>query len=98
MEDRDTAEVARIFRDAKTEGKQVWYFTVPSSLPIEVMQEQIIPLNQLNPGSTILTQGQFDFTANHDGPVKTAITVMMPERSASKYKTCELKWSRQLAS
>jgi len=89
VDDNDAAEVARIFREAKKEDRQVWCFMLPSSLPIEVIEEQLIPLNPEKPYSTIMTQGNFDFTANHDGPIKTAISFLMPDKQGRKYKACK---------
>jgi hypothetical protein len=83
----DAADVAKIFRDAKSEGKQIWYFTVPASLPIEVIQEHAIPLDKIRAGAPIVAHDGADYTASSDCVVDTSITVLIPKKAGKKYET-----------
>ncbi|KAK4445002.1 DNA-directed RNA polymerase I subunit RPA34.5-domain-containing protein [Podospora aff. communis PSN243] len=83
----DAAEVAKIFRNAKSEGKQLWYFTVPAALPIEVIQEHAIPLEKIRAGAPIVAYDGDDYTASPDSVVDTSITVIIPNKAGNKYQT-----------
>jgi hypothetical protein len=83
----DAAEVAKIFRNAKSEGKQLWYFTVPAALPIEVIQEHAIPLEKIRAGAPIVAYDGDDYTASSDSVVDTSITVIIPNKAGNKYQT-----------
>lgn len=83
----DASDVARIFQNAKAEGKQIWYFTLPASLPIEVIQEHAIPLDKMHAGTPIVAYDGADYTASSDDVVDTSITVLIPNRAGNKYET-----------
>ncbi|KAK0611537.1 DNA-directed RNA polymerase I subunit RPA34.5-domain-containing protein [Immersiella caudata] len=83
----DAADVAKIFRDAKTQGKQIWYFTVPASLPIEVVQEHAIPLSEIQAGKPVFAYDGADYIASAGQVVDTSITVLIPNKAGNKYKT-----------
>ncbi len=86
----DAATVAQIFRDAKADGKQIWYFTVPASLPIEVVQEQAIPLSRMQASKAVISHNGTDYKSALGEPVDTSITVLIPSKAGDKYETCKL--------
>ncbi|KAK5625222.1 hypothetical protein RRF57_000938 [Xylaria bambusicola] len=47
-------EVADFFSNANLEGKQVWYFTAPASLPITVLKDMEIDLSKATKGEALL--------------------------------------------
>lgn len=87
----DATQVAKLFRDAKAEGKQIWYFTAPASLPIEVIQEHAIPFEKLKAGAPIISYDGKDFggMADADADVANAITVMVPNKAGENYGSCK---------
>ncbi|KAK5661724.1 hypothetical protein OQA88_9824 [Cercophora sp. LCS_1] len=85
-EKEDAAEVARIFKNAKAEGKQVWYFTAPASVPIEVIQERAIVLDQLNSGHAIASHNGANYNTSSDDTVGTSITLVIPSKAGNKYE------------
>lgn len=86
-EDVDAAAVARAFKKAKAEGKQVWYFTTPKSVPIEVIQKHAIPLEKVHAGQSIFAFEGAEYTAHFEEPVNHAIKVLIPGKTGNKYET-----------
>ncbi|KAK1831271.1 DNA-directed RNA polymerase I subunit RPA34.5-domain-containing protein [Podospora conica] len=86
----DAAQVAKLFRDAKAEGKQIWYFTAPASLPIEVIQEHAIPLENLRTGTPVLSHNGKDFCASADADCAYAINVMIPNKAGEHYGSSKI--------
>ncbi|KAK0725388.1 DNA-directed RNA polymerase I subunit RPA34.5-domain-containing protein [Lasiosphaeris hirsuta] len=84
----DASDVAQIFRDAKSKGKQIWYFTVPAALPIEVIQEQAIPLSTMAAAKAVIShRGSSYTTGAFDDATDTSITVLIPSKTGNKYET-----------
>lgn len=86
----DAQEVTRIFKDAQTQGKQIWYFTAPASVPIEVIQKQAIPLDKMQSGKPFLTHNGYDYTGAFEDPstVRT-IKLLIPAKTANEYELCK---------
>lgn len=69
------------------EGKQVWYFTAPASLPISIIKDTEIDLAKAQAGGAII---------NHKGDgygldiepfsASTKIQLMIPSKGGDKYK------------
>jgi hypothetical protein len=87
-EDVDAATVAQAFKKAKAEGKQIWYFTAPKSVPIEVIQKHAIPFDKIHAGEPILTHGGADYTAHFEQAADHAIKVLIPGKTGTNYETC----------
>ncbi|KAL2166067.1 hypothetical protein VTG60DRAFT_3323 [Thermothelomyces hinnuleus] len=86
-EDVDAAEVVRAFKKAKAEGKQIWYFTTPKSVPIEVIQKHVIPLDKVHAGKAIFAHDGAEYTGHFEEPVNHAIKVLIPGKTGAKYET-----------
>lgn len=86
-EDVDAAAVARAFKKAKAEGKQIWYFTAPKSVPIEVIQKQRIPLDKFHAGKSIFSHEGAEYTGKFEEPVNHAIKVLIPGKTGNNYET-----------
>ncbi|KAL2194874.1 DNA-directed RNA polymerase I subunit RPA34.5-domain-containing protein [Corynascus similis CBS 632.67] len=95
-EDVDAAAVARAFKKAKAEGKQVWYFTTPKSVPIEVIQKHAIPLEKVHAGQSIFAFEGAEYTAHFEEPVNHAIKVLIPGKTGNKYETVDHSVDRVL--
>ena len=74
-----------MFRDAKAEGKQIWYFTAPATLPIEVIQEHAVPLEALKTGASIISHEGNDFSGSADTAISNSISVMIPNKAGEHY-------------
>ncbi|KAK4111561.1 hypothetical protein N656DRAFT_769217 [Canariomyces notabilis] len=85
--DIDAAAVAAVFNKAKAEGKQIWYFTTPKSVPIEVIQKQAIPLDKVHAGESIFTHENVEYTGHFEEPVNHAIKVLIPGKKGTNYET-----------
>ena len=89
-ESMDANEVARIFQDAQTQGKQIWYFTAPASVPIEVIQKQPIPLDKIQSGKPFLSHNGDDYTgAFEDQSTVHTIKLLIPSKAGNQYELCE---------
>lgn len=81
-------EVSDFFSKTNLDGKQVWYFTAPSSLPITVIKEMEIDLAKATAGNPILNhQGDnygLDLEAN---ATNTQIQLLIPSKGGDKYNT-----------
>ncbi|KAK4032350.1 hypothetical protein C8A01DRAFT_41209 [Parachaetomium inaequale] len=95
-EDVDAAAVARAFKKAKAEGKQIWYFTTPKSVPIEVIQKHAIPLDKVHTGKSIFAHEGADYTGHFEETVNHAIKVLIPGKTGSNYETLKQPVDRVL--
>ena len=80
--------MADFFNKTNLEGKQVWYFTAPASLPITVLKEMEIDLAKATAGNAILNhQGDgygLDLEAH---ATSTQIQLLIPSKGGEKYTT-----------
>ncbi|KAH8880390.1 hypothetical protein GQ53DRAFT_602061, partial [Thozetella sp. PMI_491] len=73
-------------KDAQKQGKQIWYFTAPESVPIEVVQEHVIPLDRAEKGQPILTHNGDDYGVGFDTSTSTSIKVVIPSKDGADYE------------
>ncbi|KAI4591747.1 hypothetical protein KJ359_012612 [Pestalotiopsis sp. 9143b] len=86
--DNPGKEVSEFLSQSSLDGKQVWYFTAPASLPITVIKDMEIDLAKAQSGGAIL---------NHKGdaygldlePYTTSsqIQLLIPSKGGEKYNT-----------
>lgn len=68
------------------EGKQVWYFTAPASIPIEVVEKLEIPLERAQQGLSILSHSGDDYgVAFEDASTSRSIKLLIPNKAGDKY-------------
>lgn len=83
----DAKDVARTFQKAQSEGKQIWYFTAPASIPIEVIQEHALPLSKIQTGEPIITHNGAEYNATlEEGTTLHSIQVLLPTETGDKYE------------
>lgn len=83
----DAKDVARTFQKAQSEGKQIWYFTAPASIPIEVIQEHALPLSKIQSGEPIITHNGAEYNATlEEGTTLHSIQVLLPTETGDKYE------------
>lgn len=86
--DNPGKEVADFFNKTNLEGKQVWYFTAPSSLPITVIKEMEIDLAKATAGNPILNHQGDDYGLDLEADVATTqIQLLIPSKGGDKYST-----------
>ncbi|KAK4143039.1 DNA-directed RNA polymerase I, subunit RPA34.5, partial [Dichotomopilus funicola] len=76
-------------KKAKAEGKQIWYFTTPKSVPIEVVQKQVIPLDKVHTGKSIFAHDGADYTGHFEEPINHAIKLLIPGKTGANYETLD---------
>jgi hypothetical protein len=82
----DASDVARVFRQAKLEGKQLWYFTAPSSVPITVVEKMAIPVEKAEQGKAILSHEGEDYGMSFDDSLTSkTIKLLIPNKAGDKY-------------
>lgn len=89
-------DVARICSQANMQGKQFWYFTVPSGVPISVVQHLEIPMDASQNGDRAFSHGGEDFGISFDSMVsKSSIQIMIPSTDGTRYQAGKFSISRQ---
>ncbi|KAG5928782.1 hypothetical protein E4U42_008037 [Claviceps africana] len=79
-------DVARICSEANLAGKQVWYFTVPANVPISVVQNMEIPMNQSNRDDRVFSHDGEDYGISFDSMVpKSSIQILIPSADGAQY-------------
>jgi hypothetical protein len=82
----NAADVAKFFTEAQKEGKQIWYFTAPASIPIEVVEKLEIPLERAQKGQSILSHNGDDYgVAFEDAATSRAIKLLIPSKAGGQY-------------
>ncbi|KAI0814099.1 DNA-directed RNA polymerase I subunit RPA34.5-domain-containing protein [Xylaria sp. FL0064] len=84
--DNPGKEVADFFSNANLEGKQVWYFTAPASLPITVLKNMEIDLSKATKGEALLTHNGDNYGLDLEPyATNTQIQLLIPSRGGDKY-------------
>ncbi|KAG6015212.1 hypothetical protein E4U43_005610 [Claviceps pusilla] len=81
-------DVARICSEANLQGKQVWYFTVPANVPISVVQNMEIPMNQSNRDDRVFSHDGEDYGISFDSMMpKSSIQILIPSADGAQYQS-----------
>lgn len=89
--DNPGKEVADFFSTANLEGKQVWYFTAPASLPITVLKDMEIDLSKATNGGTLLTHNGDNYGLDLESyATNTQIQLLIPSSGGDKYSSRKL--------
>ncbi|KAH9431395.1 hypothetical protein MCOR27_000185 [Pyricularia oryzae] len=105
-EDTDVSEVLNIFKQAKREGKQIWYFTTPASVPVSVVEKMNFPMRNAQTGDPIVSHNGVDYGVDLGATgVPSTYKILVPAKKGSKYEmvdrgidhTMHLKRITQLA-
>ncbi|KAK7397977.1 hypothetical protein QQX98_012655 [Neonectria punicea] len=100
-------DVAEICNKANLEGKQVWYFTVPSNVPISVVQNLEIPMDNSQRGDPLFSHDGEDYGISFESITpKGNIQILIPSTDGSQYRSAsrqvnqvmQIKKTTQLAS
>lgn len=83
----DSEDVARICSQANMQGKQFWYFTVPSGVPVSVVQNLEIPMGASQRGDRAFTHDGKDFGISVDNMApKRSIHILIPSADGTQYQ------------
>ncbi|TRX90634.1 hypothetical protein FHL15_008409 [Xylaria flabelliformis] len=82
--DNPGKEVADFFSNANLEGKQVWYFTAPASLPITVLKDMEIDLSKATNGGSLLTHNGDNYGLDLESyATNTQIQLIIPSNGVN---------------
>lgn len=82
----NASEIATFFSKAQMEGKQVWYITAPASLPVTVVQDLTIPIDQAQKGLPVLTHNGDDYRMAFDNPAaSSSFRLLIPNKKGDEY-------------
>lgn len=86
-EDTDVSEVLNIFKQAKREGKQIWYFTTPASVPVSVVEKMNFPMRNAQTGDPIVSHNGVDYGVDLGATgVPSTYKILVPAKKGSKYE------------
>lgn len=84
--------MADFLNSTNLEGKQVWYFTAPASLPITVLQDLEIDLADAQSGRAILQHGGDAYGIDLEGQaVNSQVQLFIPTKSGDQYRGSEFR-------
>lgn len=92
--DNPAKEVTEFFNKTNLEGKQVWYFTAPASLPITVLKDMEIDLTKAAMGDTLLSYKGDDYSVELEAhATNTQIQLLIPSQGGDNYTSRTLNRS-----
>lgn len=84
-------DVAEICNQANLDGKQFWYFTVPSNVPISVIQNLEIPMDQSQQSDRLFSHEGEDYGVSFESIApKGNIQILIPSSDGSQYRSSKL--------
>ncbi|KAI1377966.1 hypothetical protein F4677DRAFT_31615 [Hypoxylon crocopeplum] len=84
--DNPAKEVTEFFSNANLEGKQVWYFTAPASLPITVLKDMEIDLSKAATSEALLSYKGDDYGLDLEShATSTQIQLLIPSQGGDSY-------------
>lgn len=84
--DEDGKDMADFFAKAKLDGKQLWYFTAPASIPISVVEKLQIPMDKAQSGDAMFQHNSEDYTVGFDVGSSTAVQLLIPNKKGTRYE------------
>ncbi|KAK0384408.1 hypothetical protein NLU13_8495 [Sarocladium strictum] len=80
-------DVAEVCNQANLQGKQFWYFTVPSDIPISVIQNMEIPIDTAQRGDSVFSHNGDSYGVSFDSMTpKSTIQILIPSADGAKYQ------------
>ncbi|KAM0280457.1 hypothetical protein ACHAQH_004036 [Verticillium albo-atrum] len=85
--DEDGKDVQDFFAQAKREGKQLWYFTAPASVPINVIEQLEIPIHKIRNGEPVFKHDGADYGVNvSNEAANPTYQVLIPNKKGVRYE------------
>lgn len=84
----DGKDVAKVCSQANLEGKQLWYFTVPSNVPVSVVQNLEIQMDSAQRGDSVFSHDGEDYGISfNSGITKSTIQILVPSANGPEYRS-----------
>ncbi|KAK2015460.1 DNA-directed RNA polymerase I subunit [Colletotrichum eremochloae] len=93
--DEDGKDMSDFFAKAKLDGKELWYFTAPASIPINVVEKLQIPMDKAQNGDAIFKHNSEDYTVGFDVG-STAVQLLIPNKKGTRYEQASQKVDKVL--
>ncbi|TQN70982.1 hypothetical protein CSHISOI_04484, partial [Colletotrichum shisoi] len=93
--DEDGKDMSDFFAKAKLDGKQLWYFTAPAAIPINVVEKLQIPMDKAQNGDAIFQHNSEDYTVGFDVG-STAVQLLIPNKKGTRYEQASQKIDKVL--
>ncbi|KAK1968396.1 DNA-directed RNA polymerase I subunit [Colletotrichum sublineola] len=93
--DEDGKDMSDFFAKAKLDGKELWYFTAPASIPINVVEKLQIPMDKAQNGDAIFKHNSEDYTVGFDIG-STAVQLLIPNKKGTRYEQASQKVDKVL--
>ncbi|OTA99144.1 hypothetical protein M426DRAFT_325389 [Hypoxylon sp. CI-4A] len=88
--DISAKEVADALRQANLEGKQLWYFTAPASLPLTILRDLEIDLSKATTGEMLLNHKGDDYGLSLESHTTSSqIQLVIPTKTGDRYNTLD---------
>ncbi|KAL8345505.1 hypothetical protein RB601_005518 [Gaeumannomyces tritici] len=85
-ENTQANEVLEMFKKAKREGKQIWYFTTPASVPISVVEKMEFPMKNAQTGDSIVSHDGVDYGVDLGASGKpSTFQILVPAKKGASY-------------
>lgn len=85
-ENTQANEVLEMFKKAKREGKQIWYFTTPASVPISVIEKMEFPMKNAQTGDSIVSHDGVDYGVDLGASGKpSTFQILVPAKKGASY-------------
>ncbi|KAM0324827.1 hypothetical protein ACHAQA_007793 [Verticillium albo-atrum] len=85
--DEDGKDVQQFFAQAKRDGKQLWYFTAPASVPINVIEQLEIPIHKIRNGEPVFKHDGADYGVNvSNEAANPTYQVLIPNKKGVRYE------------
>ncbi|KAL8289630.1 hypothetical protein RB597_001319 [Gaeumannomyces tritici] len=85
-ENTQANEVLDMFKKAKREGKQIWYFTTPASVPISVIEKMEFPMKNAQTGDSIVSHDGVDYGVDLGASGKpSTFQILVPAKKGASY-------------
>jgi hypothetical protein len=84
----DARSIAKFFSDARLDGKQVWYFTAPASVPINVVEKLEIPLAEAQNGQPILSHNGEQYGLSIPDMTSTNLIQLLINPHGEQFQQC----------
>ncbi|CCF31960.1 hypothetical protein CH063_04439 [Colletotrichum higginsianum] len=93
--DEDGKDMSDFFAKAKLDGKQLWYFTAPAAIPINVVEKLQIPMDKAQNGDAIFQHNSEDYTVGFDVG-SAAVQLLIPNKKGTRYEQASQKIDKVL--
>lgn len=84
--DEDGKDVTEFFNRARMEGKQLWYFTAPATIPINVIEKIEIPMDKARNGDPVLEHDGASYGVNVSDNANATYKVLIPNEKGTRYE------------